>query len=119
MNLQDIDPAFDTMKEFSNVSSGTASHIHHMRQNAIFTDGVLEAKLKTMAAMLWSVSARCEPCLKYYAAKAVELGATREELGEMLAVASTMGGCVGEMWAVKAFAAAVSDGKLGGGECCT
>ena len=27
------------------------------------------------------------------------------ELGEFLAVASTMGGCVGEMWALKAFKA--------------
>lgn len=107
------------MKAFSRVSSGTASHIHQMRQKAIFTDGVLEAKLKTMGAMLWSVSARCEPCLKFYAAKAVELGATREELGEMPAVASTMGGCVGETWAVKAFAAAVSGDEPGDGDCCT
>jgi hypothetical protein len=33
------------------------------------------------------------------------LGATEAELGEFLAVASTMGGCVGEMWALKAFKA--------------
>nr|WP_294866237.1 hypothetical protein [uncultured Pseudogulbenkiania sp.] len=34
-----------------------------------------------------------------------QLGATGKEMGEMLAVASTMGGCVGEMWALKAFKA--------------
>jgi nucleoside-diphosphate-sugar epimerase len=34
-----------------------------------------------------------------------DVGATQAELGEFLAVASTMGGCVGEMWALKAFKA--------------
>jgi alkylhydroperoxidase/carboxymuconolactone decarboxylase family protein YurZ len=49
--------------------------------------------------------ARC--CgLTHYARKAVELGTTKEELSEMLAVASVMGGCVGETWALKALAAA-------------
>lgn len=119
MNLNTIDPAFDVMKEYSRVSSGTVSHIQQMRQKAIFTDGVLNAKTKTLAAMLWAVSARCEPCLKFYAAKAVELGATEAELGEMLAVAATMGGCVGEMWAVKAFAAARSVHGAPDDACCT
>lgn len=119
MNTNTIDPAFDAMKEFSKVSSGTVSNIHQMRQKALFTDGALDAKTKTMAAMLWSVSARCEPCLKYYAVKARELGASREELGEMLAVASTMGGCVGETWAIKAFAAAMKDESASDSACCT
>lgn len=116
MDLKTTDPALDAMKDYSKVSSGTAPLIHKMRRKALYSDGVLSAKIKVLAAMLWSVSARCEPCVKYYAQKAVEHGATREELGEMLAVASTMGGCVGETWAVKAFAAALDDDA--DPECC-
>ena len=92
-------------REFGEISHGTARHLKFMRQEAIFSDGVLPARLKALAAALWSVSARCEPCIRFYMQKARELGATREEIGEMLAVASAMGGCVGETWAVKAYSA--------------
>ena len=105
-NLNAIDPALAALADFSKVSQGTSQHINAMRQQAIFTDGALPARLKALAAALWGISARCEPCLKFYMLKAKELGATEAEIGEMLAVASTMGGCVGEMWAVKAFHAA-------------
>ncbi len=103
--LEQIDPALGLMKEFSKVATGTAGAIHKMRQEAIFTDGEVPARLKALAAVLWSVSARCEPCITYYVQQAARLGATEQELGEFLAVASTMGGCVGEMWALKAYAA--------------
>lgn len=97
-----------------------ASHIEQMRQATLYTDGALNARTKTLAALLWSVSARCEPCVVHYARKAVELGASKAELTEMLAIASTMGGCVGEMWAIKALAAARGAKDSGGDEqaCC-
>ncbi len=76
-----------------------------MRQEAIFTDGKVPARYKVLAAALWAVSARCEPCVKFYIQQAAKLGVTEEELGEFLAVGSTMGGCVGEMWALKAYGA--------------
>lgn len=103
-SLNSIDPALGLMGDFSKVSLGTSHKIQQMRQDVIFKDGHVSAKLKALAATLWSINARCEPCLKYYVLKAKELGATEEELGELLAVASTMGGCVGEMWALKAYA---------------
>jgi AhpD family alkylhydroperoxidase len=100
-----IDPALDLFSEFGKLTKGTAKHISAMRQEVIFAEGAVPARLKALAAMVWSISARCEPCLKYYVQQAVRLGATKGELGEFLAVASTMGGCVGEMWALKAFEA--------------
>ena len=106
MNAQDlkaIDPALALMGEFSKVTKNTAGHIQKMRQEAVFTDGVFPAKIKALAAALWGISARCEPCLKFYILKAKELGASDQEVGEFLAVASAMGGCVGEMWALKAY----------------
>lgn len=103
--LNQIDPALGLISEFSKVSMGTAQKIQQMRQDVIFSDGHVSAKLKALAAALLGLNSRCEPCLKYYILKAKELGATEQEVGEMLAVASTMGGCVGEMWALKAYQA--------------
>lgn len=108
------------MSAASNSFQLAASHIDRMRQEALYADGALSGRTKTLAALLWSVSVRCEPCVVHYARKAVELGASREELAEMLAVASTMGGCVGETWALKAFAAArADDDSDSDGACCT
>ncbi|MBV5292942.1 MAG: carboxymuconolactone decarboxylase family protein [Curvibacter lanceolatus] len=105
MSLTDIDPALGLMAEFGKLTGNTTRHINQMRQEAIFKDGELPARVKALSAMLWAISARCEPCFKFYVQQAVKLGATEREMGEMLAVASTMGGCVGEMWALKAFKA--------------
>ena len=118
MDLKKIDPAFDVMKEFSKATKGTTQHIEGMRQKAIFSDGALPAKHKTLAAALWSISQKCEPCFKFYILKAKELGASLDEVGEYLAVASTMGGCVGEMWALKAFKV-YRDNDESGESCCT
>lgn len=105
MQLTNIDPALDLMAEYGRITKNTSRHINQMRQEAIFAEGAVPARLKALAAMLWSISARCEPCFKFYVQQAIKLDATRDELGEVLAVASTMGGCVGEMWALKAYKA--------------
>ena len=104
-DLNAIDPAFDLMGRFARVAKGTPALIQKMRLQAVFADGEVPAKYKVLAAALWSVAMRCEPCIKFYVRKAVEHGATEAELGEFLAVGATMGGCVGEMWALKAFKA--------------
>ncbi len=110
IDLKTIDPALGLMGEFNKLNQNTSSHIHKMRQETIFSDGIFPAKIKALAASLWGISARCEPCLKFYILKARELGATEKEVGEFLAIASTMGGCVGEMWALKAYQAFREDG---------
>jgi len=100
--LEKIDPALAAMKEFGKLCPDSSKAVQSMRQSAIFKDGELPARHKALAATLWSISARCEPCVKFYAAESKRLGASKEELGEFLAIAVTMGGCVGETWAVKA-----------------
>ncbi len=102
---KNIDPAFEHFKDFSKITGNTTGNLRKMRDEIIFKDGVFPAKYKALMAALWSVSARCEPCLTYYILKAKELGASEREVGETLAVASTMGGCVGETWALKAYQA--------------
>ena len=105
MPLTDIDPALGLMTEFGQITKGTVRHLDQMRQDAIFAEGSVPARYKALAAMLWSISARCEPCFTFYVRQAARLGASEKELGEFLAIASAMGGCVGEMWALKAFKA--------------
>ncbi len=105
MDLKKIDPALDLMSEFSKITKGTVGHIHKMRETAIFSEGAVPAKYKALASVLWAIESRCEPCIRYYVQKASELGASEPEFGEFFAVASTMGGCVGEMWALKAYSA--------------
>jgi len=100
--LTDIDPALASMKEFGVLCPDTTRAIQSMRQSAIYQDGALPAKHKALAATLWSIAVRCEPCVKFYVNESKRLGATKEELAEFLGVAATMGGCVGETWAVKA-----------------
>jgi AhpD family alkylhydroperoxidase len=91
MKVPDIDPA---------------RRVEQMRQEHIYTDGALSAKTKTLMAVLWSIATRCEPCIRHYAYRASDLGVTEVELGEVRALATTMGACVAETWALKALAAA-------------
>jgi len=105
LNLLAIDPALGRLAGFARATHNAPEHVRALRESAIFRDGSLTAKVKTLSALLWAVAIRCEPCVKFYARKARELGATEVELGEILAVAPAMGACVAEMWALKAFAA--------------
>lgn len=113
MKPADVDPAFSVLPAFGRVTNGSALQVHEMRQAHLYADGALTAKTKVLMALLWSVNSRCEPCIAYYAAKASELGVTEFELGETLAVATTMGACVAETWALKAFAAATARAASG------
>lgn len=119
-DLTKIDPALGLMKEFALATHGVPAHIQKMRQETIFKEGVVPIKYKVLASVLWAINAKCEPCIRFYIQQAVKAGASEEELGEFLAVAATMGGCVGEMWALKAYKA-YKDGTVGTGQnesCC-
>lgn len=117
MDLTEIDPALSALPRFARVTNGSTRQVDEMRRQHLYTDGALLAKVKILMALLWSVNSRCEPCIKYYALKAKEAGATETELGETLAVGTTMGACVAETWAVKAFAAATGSPRDEGCAC--
>lgn len=101
---------------FARVTKGTTGQLERMRHAAIAADGAFPPKVKALAAMLWSIAARCEPCIAHYARQARAAGATEAEAGEFLALAGTLGGCVGETWARKAFAVFIE--PSGDGNCC-
>ena len=67
--------------------------------------GVLDAKTKELIALALSVAARCDPCIGFHAKALVKLGATRQEVDEVLGVTTYMGGGPSLMYAANAVAA--------------
>lgn len=68
-------------------------------------DGAIDKKTKEFIAMALGVAARCDGCLGFHAEALVKLGATRQELAEVLAVAVQMGGGPSLMYAADAMTA--------------
>lgn len=93
------------MKEFAKCTHGVPALVQQLRDRTIYKEGNVPVKYKILSSLLWAISARCEPCIRHYVEASVNHGATQEELGEFLGVAAAMGGCVGEMWALKAYQA--------------
>jgi len=70
----------DTMKAFS------ALH------RAASDPGVLDTKAKELIALAIAVSLRCDGCIAFHTHDALEAGATRQGILEVLSVAVSMGG---------------------------
>jgi AhpD family alkylhydroperoxidase len=66
--------------------------------------GPLGVKEKEFIALGMSVILRCEPCINFHVEALMKAGATREELGDVLAMAIQMGGGPGLMYAGHALA---------------
>ncbi|CAD5374274.1 Alkyl hydroperoxide reductase AhpD [Rubrivivax sp. A210] len=67
--------------------------------------GALDGKTKELIALALGVAARCDPCIGFHAKALVKLGATRQEVDEMLGVTTYMGGGPSLMYAASAAAA--------------
>jgi AhpD family alkylhydroperoxidase len=72
---------------------------------AATAQGALDPKTKELIALALSVAARCDPCIGFHAKALVKLGATRQEVDEMLGVTTYMGGGPSLMYAANAVAA--------------
>ncbi len=83
----------DVMTGFSNLSQ------------AALHEGVLDKKTKELIALALGVAARCDGCIGFHAQALVKLGASRQELLEMLAMAIYMGGGPSLMYAAEALKA--------------
>ncbi len=77
---------------------------HELGKSAT-ANGALDAKTKELIALALSVAARCDPCIGFHAKALVKLGATRQEVDEMLGVTTYMGGGPSVMYAANAIAA--------------
>ncbi|MDR2012794.1 MAG: carboxymuconolactone decarboxylase family protein [Rhodanobacter sp.] len=67
--------------------------------------GALDAKTKELIALAIGVATRCEGCIGFHSKALVRLGATDEEIHEMLGVAVYMGGGPSLMYAASAIEA--------------
>jgi AhpD family alkylhydroperoxidase len=59
-----------------------------------YSDGALSSKTKEMLGLVASMVLRCDDCIKYHLEKCHELDVTSEELFEVFAVASIVGGTI-------------------------
>jgi AhpD family alkylhydroperoxidase len=58
--------------------------------NKVAAPGNLDQKTKELIAAACSILADCAPCLEWHYGRAVNAGATREEISEALAVAMSV-----------------------------
>ncbi|MGQ9478394.1 MAG: carboxymuconolactone decarboxylase family protein [Candidatus Bipolaricaulia bacterium] len=61
-------------------------------------DGALPAKFKELVAIALSIASHCEPCIRVHLRRALELGATREEIAELLGVTVLLVGGPADVW---------------------
>jgi AhpD family alkylhydroperoxidase len=72
---------------------------------AVKDEGVLDIKTKEFVALGISIAMRCEACIGFHVEALVKIGATREEIGDVLGMAVQMGGGPSLMYAAHALAA--------------
>ncbi|MFB9150057.1 carboxymuconolactone decarboxylase family protein [Roseovarius ramblicola] len=71
---------------------------------AVKEGGTLDFKTKEFLALGMSIVIRCEPCIGLHVEALVRAGATREEVGDVLAMSIQMGGGPAMMYAAHALA---------------
>ena len=69
---------------------------------AATADGVLDKKTKEFIALALSVASHCDGCIGFHTQALARLGATREEVAEVLGMAVYMGGGPSLMYAADA-----------------
>lgn len=71
---------------------------------AVKENGPLSVKEKEYVALGMAVALRCSPCINFHVEALMKAGATREELGDVLAMAIQMGGGPTLMYSAEALA---------------
>ena len=71
---------------------------------AVKDSGPLSVKEKEYVALGMAVALRCEPCINFHVEALMKAGASRDELGDVLAMAIQMGGGPAVMYAGHALA---------------
>jgi AhpD family alkylhydroperoxidase len=72
---------------------------------AATADGALDKKTKELIALAIGVTQRCDGCIGFHAKALKELGATKEEIAEVMAMCVYMGGGPALMYAADALRA--------------
>jgi AhpD family alkylhydroperoxidase len=61
-------------------------------KEAVYRDGAIDLKTKRLMSLAVAIQAGCKDCMISQTSRALELGATREEIFETCSVAISMGG---------------------------
>lgn len=72
---------------------------------AATADGVLDKKTKELIALAIGVTQRCDGCIGFHSKALNDLGATKEEISEVMAMCVYMGGGPALMYAADALRA--------------
>lgn len=59
-----------------------------------YQEGALDAKTKELLGLVASMVLRCDDCIRYHLGTCYELGATREQIFEVFAIANLVGGSI-------------------------
>lgn len=81
----------EAMKGFSALGQGALA------------DGAVSVKNKELIALGIAISSRCEGCIQAHVNKAIEAGATKEEMYEAIGVAILMSGGPGTVYGAMAY----------------
>jgi AhpD family alkylhydroperoxidase len=85
---EDAKNIFNQLNEFNPTAiTGFTKYIHSAEK-----DGALSAKMKQIIMVSVSVAKQCEWCIVYHTKKALDFGATRDELLEACMVTGLLGG---------------------------
>lgn len=71
---------------------GRTGELFNEYYSATYADGALDSKTKRLMAMCGAIASGCDGCVIGQAKKAIELGATKEEITEACAVGCSLGG---------------------------
>lgn len=91
-------------RELSKAQPETMSAFYAMSKAAL-KDGALSEKVKEFIALGIGIARQCEGCIAFHVKNLKDLGASREEVTEVLAMSVYMGGGPGLMHAAEAMAA--------------
>ena len=89
------------LRPFRQSQSGVMQAFAQLAQTSM-AEGAISAKNKELIALAIGVTQRCSGCIGFHVKALQKLGATRQELDEMLAIAVYMGGGPALMYAAEA-----------------
>ena len=101
---QEFDTTRQNLRALRKAIPDTFSGFHALEQ-AASAEGALTQKEKEFVALGIAVAMRCADCITSHVGALTRLGATREEVAEVLGTAIQMSGGPGLMYAAKALAA--------------
>jgi AhpD family alkylhydroperoxidase len=88
---ESVDQVTDMMTELSNYQPQSLRHFKAF-MGQVLKEGVLDTKVKELIAIGTGITARCKYCIAIHVKKALDAGATRDEILEASTVAILMGG---------------------------